>query len=76
VLAVVVLNFFLVHAAPGDPVETIAGASGGMSEDIKAQLRQRYGLDQPLWLQLGVYLGRVLSGDLAIPISSISRSPR
>ena len=31
VLAVVVLNFVLVHAAPGDPVETIAGASGGMS---------------------------------------------
>lgn len=30
VLAVVVLNFMLVHAAPGDPVETIAGASGGM----------------------------------------------
>ena len=30
VLAVVVLNFLLVHAAPGDPVETIAGASGGM----------------------------------------------
>jgi peptide/nickel transport system permease protein len=29
VLAVVVLNFVLVHAAPGDPVETIAGASGG-----------------------------------------------
>ena len=31
VLAVVVLNFVLVHAAPGDPVETIAGASGAKS---------------------------------------------
>jgi peptide/nickel transport system permease protein len=77
VLAVVVLNFFLVHAAPGDPVETIAGASGGMSEDVKAQLRQRYGLDQPLWVQLGVYLGRVLSGDLGysyffnLPVSAL-----
>ncbi|MGH8858988.1 MAG: ABC transporter permease [Polaromonas sp.] len=64
VLAVVVLNFVLVHAAPGDPVDTIAGASGGMSEELKAELRTQYGLDKPLPAQLGVYLGKVLSGDL------------
>lgn len=64
VLAVVVLNFALVHAAPGDPVETIAGASGGMSAELMAQLRAQYGLDQPLWVQLGVYLGKVVQGDL------------
>jgi peptide/nickel transport system permease protein len=64
VLAVVVLNFVLVHAAPGDPVETIAGASGGMSEEMMAGLRKQYGLDQPLYVQLGVYVARVLSGDL------------
>lgn len=64
VLAVVVLNFVLVHAAPGDPVETIAGASGGMSAELKAELRTQYGLDKPLPVQLGVYLGKILSGDL------------
>jgi peptide/nickel transport system permease protein len=64
VLAVVVLNFALVHAAPGDPVETIAGASGGMSEELKAELRQSYGLDKPLPVQLGVYLTRVVQLDL------------
>jgi peptide/nickel transport system permease protein len=64
VLAVVVLNFVLVHAAPGDPVETIAGASGGMNPELMAQLRAQYGLDKPLLVQLGVYLGKVLSGDL------------
>lgn len=64
VFAVVVLNFVLVHAAPGDPVETIAGASGGMSAQLKAELRTQYGLDKPLPVQLGVYLGKVLSGDL------------
>jgi len=63
-LAVVVLNFVLVHAAPGDPVETIAGASGGMNPELMAQLRAQYGLDKPLLVQLGVYLGKVLSGDL------------
>ena len=64
VLAVVVLNFVLVHAAPGDPVETIAGASGGMSPELMAQLRAQYGLDKPLPVQLGVYLAKVFSGDL------------
>src|SRR5256714_4053277 len=64
VLACVVPNFALVHAAPGDPVETIAGASGGMSDALKAELRTQYGLAQPLPTQLGVYLGKVLTGDL------------
>jgi peptide/nickel transport system permease protein len=63
VLAVIVLNFVLVHAAPGDPVETIAGASGGMSPELMAQLRAQYGLDKPLVVQLGIYLGKVVSGD-------------
>ena len=77
VLAVVVLNFLLVHAAPGDPVETIAGASGGMSEELKEELRRQYGLDQPLVRQLAVYLGKVLSGDLGhsyffnLPVSEL-----
>lgn len=77
VVAVVVLNFVLVHAAPGDPVETIAGASGGMSEDLKAELRTQYGLDKPLVVQLGVYLGKVVTGDLGysyffnLPVSGL-----
>jgi peptide/nickel transport system permease protein len=77
VLAVVVLNFVLVHAAPGDPVETIAGASGGMSPELMAQLRTQYGLDKPLPVQLGVYLGKVVRGDLGhsyffnLPVASM-----
>ncbi|RZI68495.1 ABC transporter permease [Variovorax guangxiensis] len=77
VAAVVVLNFALVHAAPGDPVETIAGASGGMSEELKAELRASYGLDKPLPVQLGVYLSRVVQLDLGysyffnLPVSGL-----
>ncbi|MET3383591.1 MULTISPECIES: ABC transporter permease [Variovorax] len=77
VLAVVVLNFVLVHAAPGDPVETIAGASGGMSPELMAQLRTQYGLDKSLPVQLGVYLGKVAQGDLGysyffnLPVTSM-----
>jgi peptide/nickel transport system permease protein len=77
VLAVIVLNFVLVHAAPGDPVETIAGASGGMSPELMAQLRAQYGLDKPLLVQLGIYLGKVAAGDFGysyffnLPVTSL-----
>jgi peptide/nickel transport system permease protein len=77
VVAVVILNFVLVHAAPGDPVDTIAGASGGMSPELMAELRTKYGLDKPLPVQLGVYLGKVISGDLGysyifnLPVTSM-----
>lgn len=64
VLAVVVLNFVLIHLAPGDPVDTIAGAAGGMSESLRAALRQQYGLDQPILTQLWIYLDLVLHGHL------------
>jgi len=53
-----------VHAAPGDPVEAIAGASGGMSPELMAELRANYGLDKPLPVQLGIYLGKVARADL------------
>lgn len=66
VLAVVILNFLLIHSAPGDPVATIAGASGGMSPELMDQLRAQYGLDKPLLTQLGIYLWRVLHGDLGM----------
>lgn len=63
-LAVVVLNFLLIHISPGDPVETIAGSMGGMTEELKQELRQQFGLDQPVIVQLGVYLSKVAQGDL------------
>ena len=64
VMAVVILNFLLIQMAPGDPVEVIVGEMGGASEELIAQLRQQYGLDQPVLHQLGIYLGKVLTGDL------------
>jgi peptide/nickel transport system permease protein len=63
-LAVIVLNFLLIHAAPGDIVETIAGIEGGMSPDLMVTLRQEYGLDQPVLVQLWIYISRVFSGNL------------
>jgi peptide/nickel transport system permease protein len=63
-LAVLVLNFSLIHLAPGDVVDTIAQSMGGADAEVLAQIRAEYGLDQPFIYQLGTYIGRVLSFDL------------
>uniref|UniRef100_UPI00339D4D3F ABC transporter permease n=1 Tax=Aquibium sp. A9E412 TaxID=2976767 RepID=UPI00339D4D3F len=63
-LCVIVLNFLMIHVAPGDPAAVIAGEMGGVSEEILAEIRRGYGLDQPLHVQLLRYLGKVATGDL------------
>ena len=62
-LAVVVLNFTLIHIAPGDIADTIAGDMGGATEEVMAQIRADYGLDKPFLVQLGIYLGNVVRLD-------------
>ncbi len=64
IAAVVSLNFLLIHLAPGDPVETIAGSAGGLSEALRHELSLAYGLDKSFGEQLLVYLTRIFSGDL------------
>ena len=63
-LAVVVLNFLLIQAAPGDPAQVIAGEMGGASPEIMAEIRTRYGLDRSIPEQLATYVGKVARGDL------------
>jgi peptide/nickel transport system permease protein len=64
VFAIVVLNFLLLHLAPGDAAQVLAGEAGSASPEYIAQLRQRFGLDRPLALQLLLYAKNVLSLDL------------
>ncbi|MET4700031.1 peptide/nickel transport system permease protein [Constrictibacter sp. MBR-5] len=63
-VAVLVLNFTLIHIAPGDPADVIAGEMGGATQESLAQIRAAYGLDRPFLEQLGVYVARVAQGDL------------
>lgn len=62
--AVLVLNFSMIHLAPGDVADTIAAASGGADAELMAEIRADYGLDQPFFVQLGRYMARVASFDL------------
>ena len=64
VLAMVVFNFALLHLAPGDAADVLAGEAGSATPEFMTQLRADFGLDRPLLVQLGFYLRQVLSLDL------------
>ena len=66
------LAFFLIRLVPGDPIETLAGERG-IDPVRHAQLLHAYGLDEPLWTQYGIYITKVLQGDLGKSI--ITQAP-
>ena len=61
-LAVSLVIFMLVHLVPGDPIDNLLQI--GSSPEQRAALVARYGLDQPLVVQYGVWLRQLLAGDL------------
>lgn len=61
-LAVVVLNFLLIALTPGDPITLLVGDFPAPQEYLD-KMRAEYGLDQPIWVQLGHYLAKVAQGD-------------
>ena len=63
-VAVLAINFMLIHAAPGDTASVIAGEMGGGDEAVIASIKKAYGLDQPLPVQFVTYIGKSLRGDL------------
>jgi len=60
-LGVVLLVFFLFKYFGGDPAEILGGLNA-TPEQIAA-IRQQLGLDQPVWVQLGIYLKSVVTFD-------------
>jgi peptide/nickel transport system permease protein len=64
VFAILMLNFLLLHLAPGDAAQVLAGEAGSATPEYMAQLRQRFGLDRPLAVQLLLYVKQMLALDL------------
>ena len=58
-LALICLAFFLVKAAPGGPFDF----ERSLSEEVEANLRAAYNLDDPLPKQLLKYMGDIMQGD-------------
>jgi peptide/nickel transport system permease protein len=67
VMAVVAIFVFaLLYLSPGDPAAIIAGDTATV-DDI-ARIRAHLGLDQPVYIQFGSWVWRLLQGDLGISI--------
>jgi peptide/nickel transport system permease protein len=66
-LIVAAAVFALVRLIPGDPVALMYG-DGGSPEQIETG-RAALGLDQPVILQFGLWLSKVIRGDLGVTIT-------
>lgn len=64
VFAVVTLTFFLIHLAPGTPF--LPGDERAVDPQMIAQLKARFGLDQPVPVQYVKYLRQVARGDFGL----------
>jgi len=70
-LGVTFFAFMMLHLVPVDPVvlmiegaPTTAGPQVALTEETYQQMRKQLGLDRPLLVQYGIFLGKVARGDL------------
>jgi ABC-type dipeptide/oligopeptide/nickel transport system permease component len=70
-LAVSLVIFLILHFIPGDPIDNLLKV--GSSPQARAEMEARYGLDQPLVVQYGIWLSKVMQGDLGTAI--VARRP-
>ena len=63
-LGISLLSFVLAQLSPGDPAQIILESAGGVPKaaDVEA-LRSYLGLDEPAYVQYGLWLWRLLHGD-------------
>ncbi len=64
VLILSVLVFMLQHLLPGDPATAMAGEE--VEAHVLEEIRQKYGLDQPIYVQYGRWLAGAVQGNLGV----------
>lgn len=75
ILAIICICFLIIHLAPGDPATILAGETA--TDRVYRRAHGQFGLDQPLWKQLLLYIKNVFQGNLGesfadrIPVSQM-----
>ena len=59
---VLLITFLLLRVGGGDPSSAILGVGGTPQQ--RAEIRSELNLDKPVWVQFGIYLGSLLTGNL------------
>ena len=62
-LGISLITFTVIHLAPGEPVEMRTAMSPKITAETRQRLREFYGLDKPLPVQYGLWLGRIARLD-------------
>lgn len=66
-LAVSLLHV-MIRAVPGDPAAIMLGPRA--TAEQREELRTRMGLDEPPWVQLGIYFSDLAQGDLGVDVNT------
>jgi peptide/nickel transport system permease protein len=73
VLFVIIINFTLIHLAPGDPATALAGEQA--TREMIEATAERYGLNKPIYEQLWIYITGIARGDLGVSYTYTSGTP-
>ncbi|MGC2977799.1 ABC transporter permease [Brevibacterium sp. FAM 25378] len=74
-VGVTFLIYLMVFSLPGDPIAALGG-NRPLPDNVVAQLRDQYNLNDPIWLQYLRYIGGLFTGDLGTTFDGASVSSR
>lgn len=72
-LGITLISFVVIHLAPGEPTDMQTDLNPEASVELKERLRAQYGLDEPLLVQYGKWLGRLSRLDFGTSFSQDRR---
>lgn len=72
-LGITLISFVVIHLAPGEPTDMQTDLNPEASVELKERLRAQYGLDEPLLVQYGKWLGRLARLDFGTSFSQDRR---
>lgn len=67
------VSFLMIHMAPGGPISLTTDLNPRATAEARARLEKYYGLDQPLHVQYGRWLGRMATLDFGASFSPDGR---
>ncbi len=70
---ITLISFAVIHLAPGSPIDVMTDLNPKATAEVKARMRALYGLDQPLHVQYGKWVGRLVTFDLGVSFSQDGR---
>src|SRR5207244_3005391 len=68
ILMITLVVFVMMRSIPGDPVVALLGDA--YTEEDAVKVRETYGLDKPVLVQYGIWLGKLVQGDWGTSILS------